>query len=477
MIKSTQIFIPIPKTRNTHGKVEINGLDMTKRIIDSSWVLPVTKGVGTFNIKVSNANGQYSSSFNRGEIVKFYADNVDGTTLQFWGRIDYVKDDLTTDGQYLNIEGRHRSFYLNEFYVCYSAIDTVTSQILKGIIAELPSSQGFTSSNVQDDATLMSVNWNYKPFWDCIIELCNQSGFDCYVDNNLDFHYFLANSIVNNGDAVVEGDNLIKGEDIGTNDYYAKSRVVASGQDDAGLPIIYTAISESETDVKEMYVNDSSADTYEKVRDIANAKLAEVETRYQQSKVKSFGLETVNPGDNIWFIMPRQKVAGQYKLSQITHSFGMDQGGWRTELITEHQESGTHIMIKNIKNIAEGGPPPNNPHKLNYSYNFDFNEDVGTHSNTVITEGVLKTDGASSGLWISPVRSLISNIQALELRIVGEELVGNIVVSASTDGGAVYHPVFGTNTYSFSTSGNNLRIRINFYSASSKVESIALLYS
>ena len=90
MRDSTQIYIPIPKVRNTHCKVEISGVDVTSRIINSLWVQPLN-GIGTFNLTISNAQGQFSGNYNSGDIVKFYADNLDGTTLQFLGRIDYTK--------------------------------------------------------------------------------------------------------------------------------------------------------------------------------------------------------------------------------------------------------------------------------------------------------------------------------------------------------------------------------------------------
>jgi len=476
MIKSNQILIPIPKTRNTHCIVTIAGVDVTKRVIDSSWVLPVTNGIGTFTIKISNAKSQFSGNYSPGDTVKFYADNTDGTTLQFWGRIDYVKDDISEDGQFLNIEGRHRAFLLNEYLINHSATNTATSQILKDIIDSLPESYGFTYTNVQTDTTTMNVEWSYKPFWDCVVELSNKAGFDCYVDNNLDFHYFEENSIVNNADAVSEGDNFITGKDLGTNDYYEKTRVIAMGQDSSGLPIIYTAISSTEGDIREIFIKNTSANTYEKVQNIAEAKLAEVTNRNIQAKIISFGLETIKPGDNIWIIIPRQKIAGQYKLIQITHKFGMKQGGWRTEIEIEEQETGIFTAIQNQAVTSQQIVESQNVHKLNYSYNFDFDSDSGSHSNTVITRGVLKTDGSSSGTWISPIRTITTPATAFELRTAGEQLT-NAVVYLATDGGAVWHQVSQINQDFTITSGRYLRLKVKFSSASAQLDSLALLYS
>jgi hypothetical protein len=477
MIKTSQIYIPIPKARNTHCKVEINGEDVTSKVIESSWVYPVSSGIGTFNIKLSNAKGQISGRYAIGDPVKFYADNSDASTIQFWGRIDYPKDEISSEGQFLIIEGRHRSFLLNEYFVCHTATNTLTSQILKDIIDKLPESYGFTYSNVQTDTVLMNVEWNYKPFWDCVAELINKAGYDCYIDNDLDFHYFEENSIVNENDAIVEGDNFIESKEYGTDDYYEKTRVVVMGQDSGGLPIVYTAISSTEGDeIKEWFIKDNSANTMDKVQDLAEAKLAEITNKNPQARITSFGLETVKPGDNIWIIIPRQKMAGQYKLVQITHKFGMKSGGWRTEVITEEQEAGTSKIIQSLSQKSQQITDSPNVNKLNYSYNFDFDSDSGDHTNTVINGGVLKTDGSTSGTWISPTKTVSTNITSLELRAVGEYFAG-ATYYLSLDGGVVWTNVSAPKTVVKMTTGKNLKIKVVLNSASTQIDSLAILYS
>ena len=477
MIHSNQIYIPIPKIRNTHCKVEIGGVDVTSRVIDSSWILPCTNGIGTFEIKISNSKGQFSGSYNVGDEVKFYADNSDATTLQFLGRIDYIKDDISDQGQYLNIDGRHKAFLLNEYLVCYSAINIGTSTILKAIVDKLPESYGFTYSNVQAESTLMNVEWNYKPFWDCILDLCNFSGHDCYVDNDLDFNYFLENSIENNNDAVVEGDNFIKSNDFGTNDYYEKTRVVAMGQDSGGLPIIYTSIVSTEGDEKrEVFIKDNSANTLEKVKDIADAKLTEVTNRNPQAIINSFGLESIKPGENIWIIVPRQKIAGQYKIVQIKHLFGKKSGGWRTEIMTEEEEEGISSKIQSLAKTSQQRMESDNINKFNYSYNFNFDTDSGEHNGTEIKLSVLKTDGSATGTWISPIKENDTAPETFELRTKGETLTG-VSFWVSFNGGAIWQNAVPSRLYSVSHIGQDLSIKVIFNSADAQVDSIALLYS
>jgi len=480
MRSSNQIYIPIPKARNTKCQITIGGVDVTSRVIDSLWSLPCSNGVGTFNLKISNAKGQFSGDYVAGDEVKFYADNLDNTTLQFQGRIDFTKDDISDSGQILSIDGRHRSYLLNETLICYTATDTATSTILKAIIDKLPTAYGFTYTNVTTDSTTMSVEWNYKPFWECLKELCNKAGFDSYVDNDLDFHYFLKDSIENNSDAIVEGDNFIKSSDYGTNDSAEKTRVTVMGDDGNGLPILYTAISSSEgTEIREVFIKDQSSNTMEKVKSVAEARLEFLTNKNPQAKILSFGLETLKPGDNIWIIVPRQKIAGQYKIIQINHKFGMKVGGWRTESILEELETGSDSIIK-LSNTSQQITESKNIHKFNYSFNINFDTNNGTHSGTQIAinantgDGVLETTGGTTGTWESDLLEADENVDAVELRMSGNDTSGTQLF-VSVDGGTVYHPVLSGDT-TIST-GKDLKIKVVLNSADTQINSIALLYS
>jgi len=479
MIKTNQIYIPIPKARNTHCKVEINGDDMTTRVIKSSFIYPCTSGIGTFTATISNAFGQYNGSFAEGQYVKFYADNADATTLQFWGRIDYIKNNISDSGQFLEIEGRHRNYLLTETLVCYSVVGATTSDILKAIIDQLPGTYGFTQTNIATDTTTMNVEWNYKPFWDCVVELCNKAGFDCYVDNDLDFHYFEANSILNADEAIVEGDNFISTKDWGTDNTYEKTRVTAIGQDNEGLPIVYTAIVDDEgTDIREVFVRDSSANTEASVQNIAEAKLSELTNRNPQATIKSYGLDSLKPGENLPIIVPRQQINGQYKVIEIHHNFGAEYGGWREELIIEEEAVGTATIIQKVMQKTNLAINSDNINKLNYSYNFSFDDDKGTHSTTEITEGVLKTTtGNAAGTWISPNKPHGSNVTTCEIRAIGDAIPGTLFY-ASADGGNTWKSLGSTRTlYTFSPPGENIKIKVIFASESTQIKSLVLLYS
>ena len=477
MIETTEIFIPIPKTRNAQIKVEINGDDLTSRVVESSFTKPVTNGIGTFKVKLSNASGGLTGTYSSGNFVKFYADNSDATTRQFWGRIDNISEIVGDDGKFLEIEGRHRAYLLTESLICHSATSTESSQVLKDIIDKLDPSYGFTYSNVNTTETAINVEWNYKKFWDCVIEICNFSGYDCYVDDNLDFHFFEANSILNTNDAVVEGDNLINSDGWGINDYYEKTRVTVIGKGKEGLPIVYTAISPNEGDeIREVFVNDSSANTLNAVTNLAESKLSEITNQTPQATTKSFGLETISPGDNIWLLIPRQEIHGQYKIIEIRHKFGMKSGGWRTELTIEQGSEDISKIIEKISQKSDRIGSFDNINKLNYSWYFGFDADSGTHSNTEITGGVLKTDGSASGTWISSLKEIPNNISRCEIRASGQSIPGTIFY-ISSDNGITYSTISLNTLKTKSLPGKSLKVEVDINSADTQIYSLVLLYS
>jgi len=487
MRETSEIFIPIPKVRNTKIKIEIAGDDLTKRVRESTWTKSGTSGPGTFNMVLSNSFGQLTELYKNGDMVKFYADNTDATTLQFQGIIDFTKENISSEGQYLKIEGRHRAYLLTEYLVCYSAESTEPSVILKAIIDALPSTYGITYANVAATTKTMDVEWVYKPFWDCVVELCNYSQFDAYVDNDLDFHFFAENSILNENEAISEGDNFIKTMDWGTDSYYEKTRVTAIGSDTNNFPIVYTAISSTEgDDIKEVMIRDSSANTEAKVQNIAEAKLSELTNRNPQAKINSFGLETLEPGENLWLIIPRQKIAGQYKAIEIKHKFGTENGGWRSEIKVEEEESGMARTIQRVSQKTDLNIQAENINKLNFSFNMNFDDETktGSHTSTKINKGkvVLTDDSVLTGSWISTGKTAGTNVTEVEMRVKGSNITDSKFYYSLNDG-ISWEEVTSFNTLMTPTSvGKNLKIKVELNRASGstlnpEVDSLVLLYS
>ena len=117
-LKTTPVFIPILPDPNPSWSVKIThsrtATDVTSRVLKGEFVRRILRlGVGQFKLELNNTGATYSESFSGGDDVKFCADFSDGTTQLFWGRIDFIKESIS-NGQVLEINGRHRSYLLSE---------------------------------------------------------------------------------------------------------------------------------------------------------------------------------------------------------------------------------------------------------------------------------------------------------------------------------------------------------------------------
>lgn len=479
LIETTEIFIWIPKSKTYRCKVTINDNDETSNVIESSFKMSATVGIGNFKVKMLNPDGILSKVYKEGDIVKFFGDIEDGTKLQFVGRVDYAKNSISQDGEFLELEGRHISYILTEVLVNESFVDTEVSEILKALISKY--TQGFTYNNVQATDKIISITWNYRPFWDCVKTLCSYVNYDCYVDNQKDFHFFPANSILNTDEAIVEGDNLIKNEDWGKDIYYERTRVMVMGEDDVGMPILYTAEVGTGEEAREIFIKDTSANTYEQVKSIAEAKLVELTNIPPQAKVTALGLVDIAPGDNIWVSIPRQEIHGIYKILEYTHKFGRK--GWQTECLIEKEIKGVEQILEERVRKEVEIQDAKNPNKMFYSFNFTFNDskNIQTMVGCKIENGKLKLQyGETTGIMLSKTIEHKDNISKLELRYEAVN-IGDSVIQVSVNGGLNWEVLPRGVLFEPSFVGNKLRVKVTLNSTSlnpsPEIDSLAVFYS
>jgi len=438
MIKEGYVFDWIPGPVDPHVSVMINGTERRSWILESYFRRPVTIGIGDFWIKLCNPNGQLSGLFSKGQEVIFYADHADGTTKKFQGVIDYPNENMGREGQVIEIEGRHRAYASAETLVCYAANNEECSAVIKAVVDEYLASYGFTYANVAATTTYLTKTWNYAPFTQFMKDICHESGCDYRIDNDLDVHFFEANSIMNEDEAVVEGQNSLGMTGFGTDTYFEKTRVIAMGMMSDGVtPIIHTAITPGEGAVKrEVFIKDASADTETEVMNMALAELSQYENLPPQAKVKSYGLATLDEGENLWFSLPRNKIHGIYKALEVKDWFGSRiPTGWMTEITIEKETKGTDTAIADRarkENLIQNAP---NPNKLDHSYNFEFNDtaNIESQTNTTISGGFLKVT-ANTGTMVTMAKTAASDITKVELRYAGADL-GATIFQVSCDNG------------------------------------------
>lgn len=438
-IHQHQIFIPIPRDRFTNPVVKVAGVAVTNSVLDSSWFKETNDRMGNFTLKLLNASEEFSDKYVAGDIVQFFADYADGSTQQFYGRIDQPREILSrNEGQILEITGRHRSYRAMEVYVNYSAENQTATNVLKAILKEfLPE---FTLNNIEEVGTMITVNWDYTPFLDCVAEICNKADAVLWFDDDLDTHFHEKGEKPNLNEYVAQGDNFIETTTWGKDDFIKVTRVTVIGDDGNGIPILDTQISDDEgTEIREYIINDKSRQTYDEVKDLATSTLSELSQRPDQGVIRSFGLSTLNQGQKIWLAIPRQKIYGQYNVKRIEHNFGQ-KTGWKQNTTFENDEidqnTVIHERIKRETQLRKG----DNPNNLRYSYNLNFKDSslIASTDQVNITDETLRLDASlTTGIMVTLPRTVDTDINKLELRFKGRDL-GASVFRASANNGDSY---------------------------------------
>jgi len=477
-LRRIPVFVWIPPIYSALHKIEItrNEGNITDDITDIIYEGEITDGatdtIGNFSFKVDNSSEAYTGVWTGNEILNVYIDYAtSATSLRFRGRIEKVSYQDTN----IIIKGRSESSKLLDIAVTKSYSNIETSIILKDLFDAYGTD--FTYNNTGTSTTNITVNWYQKPFWECVLELCNAAGFDCYIDSSLDCHYFESGSIDNTTECVVHESNIFEVGDFAYDYSLIKNRVIVYGAKQEEIPVISTSentTSQTDYGIKELIINDSSITTTTQAQERADYELAISKDPPLVGEVTSLGLATIQPGERIRISAPLSNLSpGYYKILAYKHKIN---GLLKTILTIEKEPKKIYHLMKDRITKEEKLSERENPNEMKYSWINTFDSDSGSHSDTEISEGRLKLQsGKSTGSWISDKMTISSDATGCELRAKGEALPGTQYF-VSTDDGNIWQPVDLNIEKVPSPTGRDLKIKITLNSSSTQLDSIGLLY-
>ena len=466
-------IIYFPKDYNTVFKVEIIGSDYTDDVTDDvsklEVTLAVTTEIGSCFVELEIADeSDYAQKYQGGETIRVYCDFVDGSTKIFEGYIEKPEHKFAEAGSILQITGRHLSSKLLDITVTESfenkQISGTADSILNYIISQYAS--GFTSNNVETITDTATINWANKPFWECVVDLCNIADCDCYVDSDGDFHFFKKGSKLNTQEAAVEDDNLIENEGIGKDTTDVKNRIIVYGEEDKGLPIIYVAedtTSQNNYNLKEKVIRDSSIKTYEDAKKRGDAELLLLKDTQNKGKVICYLMPALNPGDKIWVTIPSQKIHDKFRVVKVIHKIVESE---TTECIIEKERLLPQVFKERMTKELQL-EKIENPFKNKYSYIFTFDDtsQIDTITGADVSGGKLVYLSSPS---ITESKSQDSPVVISEfcVRVIGQDLsVSTFMISA--DNGVSWSDEYSFNSdvdiqksIPSSKRGDKLRIKI-----------------
>jgi hypothetical protein len=468
-----------PKDMSPHLKVEIDGTDVTDDLTpDLEYTGAVTDEIGSCIIKLINNDEAYNGLYTGGESISIYLDETDATTKVFEGAVEKTEKESGDYGMVLKITGRHVSSNLLDKTVNETYTDETCDTILKDIISTYAS--GFTSTNVAATTMTHSTNWNGKPFWDCVIELCSKAGFDCRVDDSKDFHFFEKNSQLNATEAFFPDNIFADGiGGMGTDVNEVKNRIIVYGQTEDGGQIIYTTpdsdATESQTEygVKELIIEDSKITTYDQAQSIGDAKLEILKSLPTFGSVRGFMLFTLNAGEKLWISYPEYQIHDKFRIVKFTTKpfFG------ETTVYVEKVKTIPSLFKDRISKETDL-ETIRNPYNMAHSMNFSFadNSEIELFSSTEVSDGKLVPSSSSSGSATSVTRVAPQNITQCHLKHNGSSLVGNVTYYVSNNNGSSWEDITPNTMHTFTSTGSQLKLKIVIMSSSVEIDWIDLLY-
>ena len=468
-----------PTTSATHRLTVTRSDGTVDDITSKAFLITIEDGVtdviGRFSFELWNPNLAYSSVWTGMEVVRYYSDYAStATSLRFRGRIEKVE----YGDNKIKCYGRSESLAFMDITVNRSFTDTNCDTIIKSLVDAYGT--GFTYTNVLECSTTLTVNWTDKPFWECVKEICKAANYDCYVDYNKDFHFFAASSVQNQGEAIVHGMNLMEVKDFAEDITQVRNEIVVYGATIDGVQQLYTArdlTSQALYGKRKEVINDENLTSWEQIKEYGDYILENKKDPSQVGEVKGLLLASIQPGQQIQLSSQMNNVAQQlYDIISYKHEINFDRGLYTTVRVNKEPTKFSHIITQIVQTQNQQKQTSSNPYEQENSYILQFDDDNGSHTNTEITEGVLKPT-AAAGTWVSLPRALSGNIKSAYLIMVGETLTG-ATVSISGDGGVTYQSITNKGFIDVtSASGTSLVIKVVFDNADTQIDSISLLYA
>ena len=473
--RGIQGFIWLPRTAPTFWKIFINSVEVTTDIFpEAEFTKALCPEVWQCKIDLINADGRFTGIFQQTQTVELYIDYVDGSTRQFLGKIDTIKNTYADDkGYVVHIEASNSFVYDVTISESYAGTDSFNA-ILAALIAKyIPS---ITLNYIATSTDSPSITWDGKTFWDAVNDLAKLAGADAYLDENYVLQFFDKESILNLNEGIVWNDTLVDAKELGKQIVTAKNKIIVYGDDGTGLPVIATendSASQTAYGTKESIIFNSDISDPDTASQAAVAELDIQANPNDEGDCESLILPSLDAGEKCWITDPPLGIHGQFKIYSLTHKFPSE----RTTVSVFKQRT-TKQVLKKITTNTQAATLLTNPYKMIGSFNFyfdDYTELSSYDANVIVVDGNIKLSSGTQGVFTTNTLSALNTITEIHLLASGSSIAGT-TFQISGDGGATYEDLVLNGKKVLNTPNSNLILKVILQSASTNIDSIALLY-
>ena len=351
-------FIWIPKDKNTNWSLTVNGLDIKNYLISAKLSFGLISEELNCEIEIDNSGEDFNTSFSEDDEIILTLDFSDGTTRQFAGVVNEIRDKL--DNSYsLIINGSHYTSYALDILVNKSYSSSGISTIRADLISTYLGSYGFTSTNIETNNELVTITFNEKPLIDCLLELDKLGDEDSYFDNDKDYHSFKRGSKDNDNEAIIFDDTLISLEGLGSDNAEKKNNIKVYGEA-GGLPVLYTT-EDTSSRTKQRVITDTSILDEDDAASFSQAELDSSNNPPIQGNAYCFLMPELVPGYMTYIVSP-PRVHNRYRIAKYTFLLPSEQ----MNVIISSERSIAKLFKDRIKkDLAQ--ETLSNPHNMKYS--------------------------------------------------------------------------------------------------------------
>lgn len=496
--KNTITFTPI-NWRTPNWNVTIDGTSVNY-LKNATVNLGLNTNVDTARLTLDNTEGRYTKEFDKGDIVKIYADFDSGTNQIFEGKIMTPTYRMIPEGKGAIFDfdifcrgyggdaiGRKVNYHPTESKMIYNIIKN-------DLLGSYLPNHSTDYSGIENITTKWQPDWNFMPLTQCL----NAINID-KLENNYDFRcdfskkwsFFTRGSKINGNEVLVYADNMI-GLDATNGDLLQlKNRLFGSGDEVEGIPLIRmreNLASQELYGIVEDTVNNTNWATRDQISEGTAGILTKLTTLEQYGSGYGIGMPTLVPGEMLYIINPFCDVQGLRRIVSVEHT--LQDGVFLTGIVFQELEKGlTKIMEDRIINEQLTSSVANK-HTMEDSWVFRFEGDddsnLLTQTRTLVWDGNLMLDLKEVNGWARTIaHQTEKDVTGFSLYISGDNLDPTAGESAfvtydvSFDEGNSWEKGVSLDTeYSVPSgkTGKLAMIQINFNSLTTKIKAVGLHY-
>ena len=323
-----------------------------------------------------------------------------------------------------------------------------------------------TYTGLPTTTTRFTGNFRHVTGINAFKTLADKDNMDIYIDTNNNIELFTKGSRDNTDDYVSYETNLISLAKYGIDTAKQFNRISVYGKEESNIIILKTEEDrDHQTNLwrKDLIISDSGLESMDEVQERADIELINGLNDVAEGSVSTLGMPLVKPGDGVVIQVPNCGVAGKKVLNGIRHNIGPN--GFLTNLQIREKMVSLPVLFKDRIDAEDRLKPYSNLNNMTDTYTVYFTEvppKVALGGTTLDREYLELIEGEDNGTAVFDTITTDFNIIQCELRIKTNFPQNELCTyEVSNNGGGTWSDVTPGTLHNFTTSGNQLKFKIN----------------